>query len=129
MKTMWKDDSIQFPRLLAELRAIGLTEEQYASLVVSMDLKRTDIDELFDRSADLWSVLLNIFDVWVIRQSVFSSMYWGNDSGWGELAKADRFSKTQKDALRFEVPIAGVWVPDPRELASDTTMNEEVTPC
>lgn len=48
------DDSIQFPRLLAEIRACGLTKEQYQFLKESMDLNRNEIDELLQRAEVAW---------------------------------------------------------------------------
>lgn len=51
---LWLDNSIQFPRLLAELRAIGLTPEQYAFLTESMDLEESDIDEVLERAESEW---------------------------------------------------------------------------
>jgi hypothetical protein len=50
----WQENHIQFPRLLAELRAVGLTDEQYAGLAESMDLDRDSIDELLERAEDSW---------------------------------------------------------------------------
>lgn len=50
MKDMWKKDNIQFPRLLAELRAYGLTKNQYKFLCGSMDLEKENIDNLLERA-------------------------------------------------------------------------------
>jgi hypothetical protein len=55
----WIIDSIQFPRLLAELRAIGLTEAQYRELAVSMDLSQEDIDQLLERAETSWNRIKN----------------------------------------------------------------------
>ena len=52
MKTLWDRDDIQFPRLLAEIRAAGLTPEQYRDLSVSMDLPPGAIDVLLERAED-----------------------------------------------------------------------------
>lgn len=54
---VWDHNSTQFPRLLAELRAYGLTESQYTALEDAMDLGREDIDELFERAEDEWNEL------------------------------------------------------------------------
>lgn len=51
---VWSNDRIQFPRLLAELRAVGLTREQYAGLEASMDLQAEQIDELLERAEAIW---------------------------------------------------------------------------
>lgn len=51
---IWKDNNIQFPRLLAEINAIGLTDKQYLDLGSSMDLARWEIDELFNRAETQW---------------------------------------------------------------------------
>jgi hypothetical protein len=50
----WKNDYTQFTRLLAEIRASGLSENQYADLKVSMDLDRTDIDKVLERAEVEW---------------------------------------------------------------------------
>jgi len=51
----WDDDSIQFPRLLAEIAAtVELTEDQWGELRASMDLDTNDIAELFDRAQSRW---------------------------------------------------------------------------
>jgi hypothetical protein len=47
---IWNDNSVQFPRLLAEVLAVGLTPEQYAQLGESMDLSTAEIDEVFERA-------------------------------------------------------------------------------
>lgn len=46
----WNDNSIQFPRLLAEISAVGLTPGQFEELAVAMDLSVEQIDELFERA-------------------------------------------------------------------------------
>ena len=56
-KTKWDLNSIQFPRLLAVLRAVGLTAQQYADLCESMELESSDIDELLERAEEEWEVL------------------------------------------------------------------------
>jgi ElaB/YqjD/DUF883 family membrane-anchored ribosome-binding protein len=52
MKNAWKNNKIQFPRLLSEIRAIGLTAEQYSFLEESTDLSVAEIDELFERAEE-----------------------------------------------------------------------------
>lgn len=39
-RSNWNKNSVQFPRLLAEIYAAGLTDEQYDTLEESMDLER-----------------------------------------------------------------------------------------
>jgi hypothetical protein len=53
-KDFWERNNVQFPRLLAEIYAIGLTPAQYKSLVASMDLHQSFIDELLKRAEDEW---------------------------------------------------------------------------
>ena len=53
-KPKWEKDHLQFPRLLAELRAEGLTEDQYKALRASMDLDVEEIDELLERAETEW---------------------------------------------------------------------------
>jgi succinate dehydrogenase flavin-adding protein (antitoxin of CptAB toxin-antitoxin module) len=54
MRISWKNDSIQFARLLAEIRAVGLTKQQCEALCESMDLEDRDIIELFMRAEEKW---------------------------------------------------------------------------
>lgn len=53
----WDNNRVQFARLLAELRAVGLTDEQYAALRESMDLARDRIDEVLERAETEWQRL------------------------------------------------------------------------
>ena len=54
----WADDSIQFPRLLAEIRANwSPSSEEWADLCESMDLEVERVDELFDRAGDAWELI------------------------------------------------------------------------
>jgi hypothetical protein len=46
----WNDDSIQFPRLLSELLAIGLPDDIMDQLAESMDLKKENIMEILARA-------------------------------------------------------------------------------
>jgi hypothetical protein len=48
--TRWHRDDLQFPRLLAEIRAVGLTKKQMAGLEASMDLSTEEIEGLFERA-------------------------------------------------------------------------------
>ena len=59
MKTTWKNNAIQFPRMLAEIRAIGLTASQYMELNDSMDLSRDEIDEILERAETEWQKIKN----------------------------------------------------------------------
>jgi hypothetical protein len=55
MSNLWNNNRVQFARLLAEIRAIGLTDEQYINLMNSMDLlEREYIDELLERAEVEW---------------------------------------------------------------------------
>ena len=54
MNLIWGDNKIQFPRLLAEIRAIGLTNTQYKELAESMDISQLDVDELLERAESEW---------------------------------------------------------------------------
>jgi hypothetical protein len=50
---VWEDDSIQFPRLLAEISA---TQESldFEALASSMDLTVEEVSDLFDRADNAW---------------------------------------------------------------------------
>jgi hypothetical protein len=50
----WKNDAIQFPRLLAELRAVGLYPAQYQELIDAMSLSEGEIDALLERAEAAW---------------------------------------------------------------------------
>jgi len=52
--SLWDSDPVQFARFLAELRAIALTESQYAELESATDCTREDIDEIFERAESAW---------------------------------------------------------------------------
>ena len=49
----WKNDDIQFPRLLSELAGL-VSLSQLESLSESMDLEVHQIEELFDRAEAVW---------------------------------------------------------------------------
>jgi hypothetical protein len=53
----WQNDAIQFPRLLAELRAIGLTDYEYRELAVTMDVTREQIDQVLERAETAWQTI------------------------------------------------------------------------
>ena len=56
-KTAWDLNCLQFPRLLAEIRAVGLSTEQESELAASMDLDLEQIAEIFERAEDEWEVI------------------------------------------------------------------------
>jgi hypothetical protein len=58
--TMWERDNVQFPRLLAEINATGLTTGQYRMLEDSMELTTAEIDELLERAEDRWTRIKGI---------------------------------------------------------------------
>lgn len=56
MKNYWGNDKIQFARLLAELRSIGLTDKQmqYLTSPDGMDLEPEEVEELLERAEIAW---------------------------------------------------------------------------
>ena len=51
MNNLWKNDKIQFARLISEAEACGLfTKKAYKELGTSMDLEADYISELIDRA-------------------------------------------------------------------------------
>jgi len=50
MKNLWKDNRVQFARLLAEINSVGLSETQIEQLCNTMDLTEVELFELFDRA-------------------------------------------------------------------------------
>ena len=51
----WESDNIQFPRMLAEIRAIGFSSGMYEELCASMDLSIDEIDEILERAESAWN--------------------------------------------------------------------------
>ena len=52
----WNDSSIQFPRFIAEINAIGLTDEQIRGICESIEITENDISDLFERANNCWEV-------------------------------------------------------------------------
>ena len=51
----WEDDSIQFPRLIAEIIAnVNIDDLAFQDLQDSMDLSRAEVNSLFDRAIASW---------------------------------------------------------------------------
>lgn len=48
--SLWARDSIQFPRLLAEIYAAGLSAKQEQDICKSMDISRDELYELLERA-------------------------------------------------------------------------------
>lgn len=48
--SLWERDDIQFTRLLAEIYAIGLTEEQKDDICRSMEIRVEQLDILLERA-------------------------------------------------------------------------------
>lgn len=57
-RSPWHDNSIQFPRLLAEVWAV-IDETTLKEILKSTDLKREDVVELFERSEKEWERIKN----------------------------------------------------------------------
>jgi len=53
-KSFWDRDDIQFPRLLAEIAAIGLTLDQKIAIAKSMDIDASKLAYLFGRAEVEW---------------------------------------------------------------------------
>lgn len=59
----WKNNKIQFPRLIAELEAIGaFNEETLHNLADSMDLTPDEVCELIDRAQNEWDKIKDSLD-------------------------------------------------------------------
>ena len=56
-ETNWTDKTVQYPRLLAEIRAIGLSKEQYEALKESMDLTVDEIDDVLEWAETDWQTI------------------------------------------------------------------------
>jgi hypothetical protein len=55
MKHLWKRDNIQFPRLIVEINAMGLSKKQIKHLCDGMNIDPLDLDELFERAFKAFS--------------------------------------------------------------------------
>lgn len=62
IKGYWERDDVQFPRLLAEIKAAGLNKRQMEELCASMDLTRADIHDLFDRAEETFEAIKEQLD-------------------------------------------------------------------
>ena len=52
----WRNNAIQFPRLLAEIAAIvPLSRKATIALCESMDISERELNELLDRAQDTWA--------------------------------------------------------------------------
>jgi hypothetical protein len=56
----WENNSIQFPRLIAEMEAAGFFEqsENLNALLESMDLEMDDLAELIERASTVWDSIV-----------------------------------------------------------------------
>lgn len=54
---LWSLDSIQFPRLLAEIYMVGLDRHQTQELCESMDISKEELKELFERAEKTWTAI------------------------------------------------------------------------
>lgn len=52
----WKNDKLQFARMLSEIQAVKLTSGQYMDLSESMDLSFDEIDQLLQRATDAFEL-------------------------------------------------------------------------
>jgi hypothetical protein len=51
----WEDDSIQFPRLIAEIQScVAINDADWETMLESMDLTNDQLVELFDRADAAW---------------------------------------------------------------------------
>ena len=51
----WRNDAIQFPRLLAEIAAcVRLTQRMWEDLSATTDLTRDQLEDIFDRATTTW---------------------------------------------------------------------------
>jgi len=86
--TPWEDNSIQFPRLLAELRAVGLTAKQYELISMETDLYVHEIDEILERAEDAWR--------W-IKQDTKNGVY--------KMFRGGKSSDFAKIAIKHKLPL------------------------
>jgi len=54
----WQDNSIQFPRLLAEIQAnIEISEKGWQDICSSMDINEVELEQLWNRAGDVWETI------------------------------------------------------------------------
>lgn len=52
-KSLWKNDNIQFTRLLAEIAGcVNITKKDMKKLCENMDLTEDEVNQIFDRAQD-----------------------------------------------------------------------------
>jgi hypothetical protein len=59
---LWERDDIQFPRLLAEIKAAGLSYQQLQDIALSMDLPVQEVLNLLDRAEETWEAITHDMD-------------------------------------------------------------------
>ena len=52
-ESLWQDDKVQFARLICEIVAAQPWEDM-TFLMESMDLRQSEVEELFDRAEEVW---------------------------------------------------------------------------
>lgn len=53
-KKLWKDNDLQFPRLLAALRVLGVSESRKLLLASKLGVSEEEIDKLLERANDVF---------------------------------------------------------------------------
>jgi len=54
----WNDNSIQFPRLIAEVRAnVEISDKEWQDMCDSMDITPVELEQLFNRANDEWEMI------------------------------------------------------------------------
>lgn len=54
-KELWERDDIQFPRLLAEIRAnVEVSEKEWQDICESMDINEVELEQLWNRAGKKW---------------------------------------------------------------------------
>ena len=100
MKSNWEKDEFQFPRLLAEIFAVGLSLDTWDKLMESMDLEHDDIDELFMRAQAEWERIKQ--DTCPINPpKPRYEISLPNTSGHGDAMVSYGTFDTRKEALEF----------------------------
>jgi len=56
---LWKENSVQFPRLIAEIVAAGVPDACWEEVVNSMDITYEELNELQDRAQEEWESIKN----------------------------------------------------------------------
>lgn len=110
----WEDDCLQFARLLAEIRAVGLTHDQMLALSVSMNLHKDYVEEIFARAKNRFEEIKQYLDDTGNTTPVAKWVVGYNNDDTGTFVKlAEHIFSLSEDLILIKNTLMGLgW--DPR---------------